>query len=207
LKRAAFTGAVTAWYLANMSDDDVPAILKLLERNALTRSAELVEHRKTLSNADAAAVTGVHFTLERKKVHSVEPFATMNEDDHKAAVAYLEKLEALVAIPMLAIEVPRDNTVYERNPDVKGPMHGFGFSYIDDKLGGEASGNLKLGGHSTEHRSGGEFVYEALNFVDGKRTVSDIRDWLVAELGEVPLEYVAEYLQALDSIGVLTEKK
>jgi hypothetical protein len=50
------------------------------------------------------------------------------------------------------------------------------------------------------------FVYEALNFVDGERTVSDIRDWLVAELGEVPLEYVAEYLAALESIGVLEKR-
>jgi aminopeptidase YwaD len=47
------------------------------------------------------------------------------------------------------------------------------------------------------------FAYEALNLVDGKRTVSDIRDWLTAELGDVPLLYVAEYLQALESIDVL----
>jgi Fe2+ or Zn2+ uptake regulation protein len=47
------------------------------------------------------------------------------------------------------------------------------------------------------------FTYEALNFVDGKRTVSDIRDWLVAEMGEVGVEAVAEYLQALESIGVI----
>jgi predicted transcriptional regulator len=50
------------------------------------------------------------------------------------------------------------------------------------------------------------FTYEALNFVDGKRTVSDIRDWLIAELGEVPLEYVEEYLAALESIGVINKK-
>ena len=50
------------------------------------------------------------------------------------------------------------------------------------------------------------FAYEALNFVDGKRSVSDIRDWLVAELGDVPLEYVAEYLAALESIDVIRLK-
>jgi aminopeptidase YwaD len=47
------------------------------------------------------------------------------------------------------------------------------------------------------------FAYEALNLVDGQRTVSDIRDWLVAEFGAVPVEYVAEYLQALASIDVI----
>jgi hypothetical protein len=54
--------------------------------------------------------------------------------------------------------------------------------------------------------SSGQYVYEALNFVDGNRTVSDIRDWLTAELGPVPLEYVEEYLAALESIGVIRKK-
>jgi hypothetical protein len=38
-----------------------------------------------------------------------------------------------------------------------------------------------------------------------KLSVSDIRDWLVAELGDVPLQYVAEYLAALQSIDVVRE--
>ena len=43
--------------------------------------------------------------------------------------------------------------------------------------------------------------------MDGERTVSDIRDWLVAELGDVPVEYVAEYLGALESIDVIRERQ
>ena len=97
----------------------------------------------------------------------------------------------------------RNDIVYERNSDIAGPMHGFDYSYIDDKLGAEAAGNLQLANHSTPYGGGGMFTYEALNLVDGKRTVSDIRDWLVAELGDVPLPYVVEYLQALESIDVL----
>ncbi len=34
LKRAAFIGAVNAWFLANMTDDDVPEVLAMLRRNA-----------------------------------------------------------------------------------------------------------------------------------------------------------------------------
>ena len=37
--------------------------------------------------------------------------------------------------------------------------------------------------------------------VDGERTVSEIRRWLVAEFGDLPLEAVAEYLQALERAG------
>ena len=206
LKRAAFIGAVSAWYLANLSDDDVPAIMSLLRRNALQRSAELAERRSTMPGNDAAAVTGVHFAVERRKVHSVEPFAKLSDSDHTAAMAFLEKLQDLVAVPMLLIEAPRNEVVYERNPDIEGPMSAFGYSYIEDKFGKQNVASLQLPQHSTEHGYGGMFTYEALNFVNGKRTVSDIRDWLVAELGPVPVEYVEEYLQALESIEVIRKK-
>lgn len=203
LKRAAFIGAASAWYLANFSDLDVPAVLKLLQRNALQRSAELVERRASLAAIDVAASTRVHFALERRKVHSVEPFAAMSESDHANAVTYLDALQALLVTPEPKIFVERNETVYERNADIEGPMHAFGYSYLDDKLGASVAAKLRLASHSTPRGDGEMFAYEALNFVDGKRTVSDIRDWLVAELGDVPLEYVAEYLQALESIGVL----
>ena len=84
-------------------------------------------------------------------------------------------------------------------------MFAFGYSYLEDKLGAEGIAELDLLGHSTSHGGGRMFTYETLNLVDGKRTVSDIRDWLVAEMGTVPVEYVAEYLEALASIGVLRE--
>jgi len=206
LKRAAFIGAVSAWYLANMSDDDVPAILNLLRRNALERSAMLLERRAKLAALDAAATTNVHFTVERRKVHSVEPFANLADSDHEAAIAYLDKLQALFVMPVPAIHIERDDTVYERDPDIEGPMTAFGYSYIEDKLGASEFEKLRLRQHSTPYGSGGMFAYEALNFVDGKRTVSDIREWLVAELGDVPLAYLQEYLAALETIEVLREQ-
>ncbi len=206
LKRAAFIGAVSTWYLANMSDDDVPAVLNLLRRNALERSAMLLERRAKLPALDAAATTDVHFTVERRKVHSVEPFANLADSDHQAAMAYVDKLQSLFVMPLPAIHIERDDTVYERDPDIEGPMTAFGFSYIEDKLGAGEPEKLRLRQHSTPYGSGGMFAYEALNFVDGRRTVSDIRDWLVAELGDVPLEYVQEYLAALESIEVLREQ-
>jgi hypothetical protein len=82
-------------------------------------------------------------------------------------------------------------------------MHGFGFSYLEEQLGREELASLALQNHGTRYGGSGMYTYEALNFVDGERTVSDIRDWLVAEMGEVELEAVAEYLQALESIGVI----
>jgi hypothetical protein len=206
LKRSAFIGAVIGWFLANMSNDDVPAVLAMLRRNALARSAGLEERRAALAPLDAAAASGVHFAVERRKIHSVEPFAKLEDADHNSAVEFLNELQALLAVPQPAGTAVRNETVYERNADLKGPMHAFGYSYIDDKLDVEVSGKLRLAKHSTAAGGGRMFTYEALNFVDGKRTVSDIRDWLVAEMGAVPLEYVEEYLSALESIGVIDKK-
>jgi len=208
LKRAAFIGAVSAWFLANMSDDDVPAVLRMLERNAMSRTAELLQRRASLDAMDQIVVTDVHFTVERRKVHSVEPFATLGEANHEAAMAYLAGLQKLVAVPQVANVggVNRNHTVYERNPDIQGPMGAFGYSYLEDKYGSDALRGLRLRRYEGAYGSAGQYAYETLNFVDGKRTVSDIRDWLTTELGPVPLEFVEEYLSALASINVIRKK-
>jgi hypothetical protein len=208
LKRAAFIGAVAAWFLANMDDDDVPAVLEMLERNALARASDLVERRRRLDPADQAAVTDIHFTVERRKVHSIEPFASLDGTAHDAAMDFIGKLQGVVSVPQPANlgGVARNNAVYERDPEVEGPMGAFGYSYLEDKLGTDALGGLQMRRHEGRYGSAGQYVYETLNFVDGNRTVSDIRDWLTAELGPVPLAFVEEYLAALESIGVVRKK-
>ena len=51
--------------------------------------------------------------------------------------------------------------------------------------------------------SGSEVAYEALNLIDGERTVGEVRDDLSAIYGPVPTGTVAEYLRALERIGIL----
>jgi aminopeptidase YwaD len=202
LRRAAFIGAVNAWFLANMSQADVDGILSLLRRNALRRSGDLLERLEALDTTDAAAISRIHFDVERRKIQSIESFASLQEAQHNAAAAFVEELEALIGTSEAA-RTSEDPSVYERNPGVKGPMHAFGYSYIQDKYGDEKYRALALPRFSGIHGSGAEYAYEALNLVDGKRTVGAIRDWLSAELGPVPLEYVSEYLSVLEEIEVL----
>jgi hypothetical protein len=113
----------------------------------------------------------------------------------------------LLAATEVAAGTGRDETIYERNPNIEGPMRAFGYSYLSDKYGPDKLKALRLPTYTGTHGSSGEYMYEALNFVDGKRTVSDIRDWLTAELGPVPIEFLAEYLLALESIGVIQEAR
>lgn len=205
LKRAAFIGAVAATILANLGDDDVSAVLALLRRNALARSAGLVERLAPLDAADAAAVSRIHFDAERARIGSLGEFATVEATDRYPALAFLASLQALLDIAGDAVPA-QDTTVFERNAAVQGPMHAFGYSYITSELGEDAYDALRLPRFAGSHGSGGQYAYEALNLVDGRRTVSEIRHWLTTELGPVPVEIVREYLDALASIDVITLK-
>jgi hypothetical protein len=57
------------------------------------------------------------------------------------------------------------------------------------------------------HGSGGDYAYEVLNLVDGRRTVQEIRDAVSATYGPIPVESVFEYLQALETIRVIERQK
>jgi len=46
------------------------------------------------------------------------------------------------------------------------------------------------------------YAYEIVNFVNGKRTVGEIRDAVSAEYGPIPVSLVTDYLQACEEAGV-----
>jgi aminopeptidase YwaD len=203
LKRAAFIAALQGWYLANFDGDDVAPVLALLRANAMARARDLELELPSLSVAEQAAVLSVHWEVERQKVASLEDFASLSEDQKQTADSFVAGLSKLVGIPEVeAAGSAHDNRVYRRNPDIKGPMHAFGYSYLEDHLPAEEYAGLNLSG---------VLAYEALNLVDGKRTVGEIRHWLLAECraqcrvstGWLEPGDVANYLAALERIGVV----
>ena len=50
------------------------------------------------------------------------------------------------------------------------------------------------------------YAYEIVNFVNGKRTVGEIRDAVSAEYGPIPISLVTDYLQACAEAGVIRWK-
>jgi len=50
------------------------------------------------------------------------------------------------------------------------------------------------------------YAYEIVNFVDGRRTVGEIRDAVSAEYGSLPVNLVFDYLQACADAGVIQWK-
>jgi hypothetical protein len=47
------------------------------------------------------------------------------------------------------------------------------------------------------------YAYEIVNFVDGKKSVGDIRDSVSAEFGPIPLEVVSDYLHACEEAKII----
>ena len=82
-------------------------------------------------------------------------------------------------------------------------MSVFGYDYLNDKYGEERAGALGIFRHAGLWGSGGEYAYEILNLVDGKRSPAEIRDAVSAIYGPVPLPLVVEFLGALEAAGVI----
>jgi aminopeptidase YwaD len=51
--------------------------------------------------------------------------------------------------------------------------------------------------------SGAAYAYEIVNFVDGKKSVADIRNAVAAEFGPIPLEVVTDYLRACEEAKII----
>jgi hypothetical protein len=134
---------------------------------------------------------------------SLKPYVTLSPAVEADYTKYLSNLKLSVGGGKQAIQQNKNATfIYTRNPEIKGPMTVFGYDYFTDHY--KAKKQLPaLLNFSGLNRSGAEYAYEALNFVNGKNTVLEIRNRLSAEFGPIPLDLVAEFLEALETIAVI----
>jgi hypothetical protein len=212
LLRAAFLGAAAAYYLADLDASGVPALWQVIRRHALERTATALARRDRLRAAGQPAegdnLLRFHFAYERAVVDSIAPFGTVPESVRAEAAGFITGLEALAGgrAPTAVTagpETAEGGIVYRRAPEPKGPMAGFGYDYLKDRTGRLGLPMPALLGQAGLWGGGSEYAYEALNLVDGRRTVRQVRDELSAIYGPVPLGPVAELLRALARIGVL----
>ncbi|MGH9333947.1 MAG: hypothetical protein ACRD21_09375, partial [Vicinamibacteria bacterium] len=52
-------------------------------------------------------------------------------------------------------------------------------------------------------RRGHYYLYETLNFADGRRDLGEIQRAVAAEYGPAPLEEIEEYFRLLEKVGVV----
>ncbi|HEU5218910.1 MAG TPA: M28 family peptidase, partial [Gemmatimonadales bacterium] len=89
LERAAFIGAASGYYLATLGSDRVPALLALLQRESLRRTATMLERQAELDTVQGVFLELEHFTAEKAIIASVESFAPLSQRQRTDAAAML----------------------------------------------------------------------------------------------------------------------
>ncbi|MEA3038993.1 MAG: aminopeptidase YwaD [Sphingomonadales bacterium] len=193
MRRAIFIAAASAWYLANLSGPkEPPALVGTIWAGALERDSA------TQRRADALRSSGA----DESEIENLWRHARSAE---QAVIASAARFGIEEQIEPDRPSLP-SGPVYRRKAEPKGPMDGFGYSWLDDHL---KQARLKKPALLLRETSedGPSFGYETLNLVDGRRTVGEIRDALAATVAPAPVEEVADYLATLEKLGLLERVK
>jgi aminopeptidase YwaD len=227
LQRVAFLGAAIGYTLASLGPDDGAALLaeaagRGAERMGAdrTRALALVTESEPsgLESAYREALNVIDRGLEREKAAldsivrftgtgaSLAPWVESLESIHggdriAARAAYDASCRAHGVVAVTGDPAPpatpRGARIPERTEAVPGPTNVYYYDLLEDKLGHGSADAISLSETAQ---------FEALNFVDGTRTVQAIRDAVSAELGPVAIEAVETYLEVLAKAGAVRFK-
>jgi hypothetical protein len=209
LKRSAFIAAASGYYLATlgpptrMADASLPY---LVLNGALRRVSEVLSrglvHAFSPAGQSREAIVAASGAV-RRELQRMQSFARF---DYAPAgslgarmVAEVEgDLRKMFPVGTPPPEATPDPRVPKRNPAVTGPLNP-SVDWVRDKASADAAA-LAI----ARVPRGEDVAYEVVNFIDGARTVSDIRDAVSAEFGPIETKVVAEYLDLLARIGAIT---
>ena len=217
IKRSAFIAAASGYYLATMPDHGT-SLLRLSYANANARLGEDGVRAATLAaggrSVEAANLIAQALTREQRRLQSLARFVNVDADIHEgsqtiarfragletAAVAMQKTIPASRS-DMSAIPPPSDGRIPVRNPAVKGPLALNGDWLIEK--GGPGAASIAI----TKVPRSDDVTYEIVNFIDGTRTVGEIRDAVSAEFEPVELTAVREYIELLARAGAVSFKR
>ncbi len=202
MKRSAFIGASSGYYLANIDNSNLPSLIDLMKRDVIHRASAMLNYCQSFAQDDQEDIKFYFWLHEMDAFKSLKQYATISTDAENDYAKYLSNLKLSIGKgKQMVIQNKNAAVIFSRNNQVKGPMTVFGYDYfIDHYKKKEMPALLSF---SSLNRSGGEYAYEALNLVNGKNNVLEIRNNLSAEFGPIPLDVVMEYLEALESVGVV----
>jgi len=185
LKRAAFIGAASGYYLANFSLQDVAATSRAVQVGKLSRTVMVLERSTPATEKDFTARADEY---ERRVLESINAFNSSSPWRQTGA----------------GQKIAGDNTpVLRRRAAPRGPLAVFGYDYFEAHAKAAGVATPKLLSYQGEWGESEAYAYEALNFADGRHSARQIAAELSAEYGPVPTELVVEYLRALRSVGVV----
>jgi hypothetical protein len=200
LKRAAFIGAASGYFLAVLNADRAKSFDKA-DAAALVRAAAIAKARMaSLSDKEADSLSTRWLFNATLAVLSVRDFV-----GDLAGPGFIKTQDQ--SLPITKTPAGDGLLKFSRMREPKGQLVVFGYDYFADHAKTAGIETPKLLSYEGLWGAGEEYAYEVLNFADGKRNAQEIRDAVSGEYGPVPLEMVVEYLKALEKIGVVEAVK
>ena len=202
LKRAGFIGAASGYFLAQFTSKDVGHLFDAIALGEAFRETGWRAHSTQVSQDEVCNLYGAHALYEMLLKYSYRRLSD------KPIVDFLPR-----QIGNCQLKSNNSNKeiskspVFRRAAEPKGPLTVFGYDFSADKANAPGAAPPKLLSYEGLWGGGEEYAYEVLNFANGTQSVQEIRDWVSAEYGPVPLEMVLEYLRALEKIGIVEQVK
>lgn len=214
LERCEVIAASTMWYLANLSPAQAADLAYLVNAQSSSRLDEASRASFQYLTAGGAAPNArrdAHTIVEHALWQELECVSSILDfNDAKETATLLEGIESKLrgqyeAISKIGSPAPEEEAqapkVDNRIPirSTRGPLD---FSLPESKLDSSHAAWYK----SKEFTLDGDMRFELVNFIDGKRTVSEIRDALSAEFTPVSHDVVGRYINDLVIAGGLKWK-
>ena len=204
-QHAAFVAAASAYFLATLPNTGAEALLSHLTVGAHARLAE--DGRRAVAqmgnqqraSGDVLVMFGQAIEREQRRMRSFERFMPEPIDPMlRSRIADMEKgiTSVWTSIGITSSPfVPASERLRGRaGEDRRVPAR--------NKPG--AGGDVVPPAVLAKLPDSGIVIGELTNFIDGKRSISDIRDAVAAEFGGVPLPAVVQYFEALAKAGAVT---
>jgi len=214
IKRSAFIAAASGYYLSRVPNGGT-GLLPLSYANALARLGE--DGRRALarvstSQREAAVVIGEAVLREQRRMASIRGFVqadagkaaelgrSLSDTGLRLLLTFMPRAEAEKYMSAGFHMPPTDARIPVRNRTVKGPLPPGG-EWLVEKAGADAA---KIAIARIDNAD--DVTYEIVNFMDGERSISEIRDAVSAEFEPVDIKLVAEYVDLLARAGAVTFK-
>jgi len=198
LGRVAYLGAGIAWTLAALPEAEAAGLVPLARLQAERR---LAQAEFGVAVAQDGGTRDPELRRREAIEVSVEEMRSIARLWPSTARAVEDEIGKLRARPQPEVPAGTDPRIPVRDPAIRGPLDLYYYSHISAVLE-----DADLQDRLSSRSRGEVLTYEALNLVDGKRSVSDIRDILTGRYEPVPIDEVAEYLELLARARVIQWK-
>jgi hypothetical protein len=218
LERCEIISLGTMWYLANLDEEQSVMLGHLVGTNSLHRFGNALQNvhklfasttKETIAQAWAEGKNIFDRSLQQERTAVASVLNFYNSERTKGMVdwwgenlqrqyeSFLQRMREAAHRKGAAGSEPPPLANDARIPIrlTRGPLD---FRLPAGKLDSASAAWYD----SKEFTLDGDMRFELVNFIDGKRTVADIRNALSAEFGPIELKVVARYVEDLVKVGV-----